>query len=91
MLINSNSSLQLENTNFINNNTTDGGAIYISLYSELQTNMCSFWKNFGKRAGGAIWLQSYSTSVLAGCHFLSNHAVDGGVVYVNNRETCLCA
>ena len=82
----SKSSLQLENTTFTNNNATDGGAIYIDSNSKLQVNMCSFWKNFGTRTGGAIRLKSYSTAVIKDCHFMSNHAVGGGAVSINDPE-----
>ena len=84
--IESQSSLQLKNTNFINNNATDGGAFYIDLRSELQANMCTFWKNLGKRNGGAIKLNDNSAAIIESCHFLSNHAVGGGALYVSNPE-----
>ena len=82
----SNSSLQLENTNFINNNAADGGAIYIQDNSNLQTNTCSFSKNFAKQDGGAIALKGFSTTVVESSHFLSNHAVDGGALCGNDPE-----
>ena len=82
----SKSSVQLETINFTNNNATDGGAIYIQENSKLQTNMSNFWKNLAKRAGGAIMLKGYSTAVIESCHFLSNHAVSGGAVSVNQPE-----
>ena len=81
--IESQSSLQLKNTNFINNNATDGGAFYIDLRSELQANMCSFWKNLGKRNGGAIKLNDNSTAIIESCQFLSNYAISGWAVDVN--------
>ena len=80
------SPLQVENTKFINNNATDGGAIFVQGSSNIEMDMCSFWKNFGNRYGGAIALNSYSTAVIENCDFLSNHAVIGGAVYVNNPE-----
>ena len=82
----SKASLQVENTNFTNNNASDGGAIHIQENSKLQTNMSNFWKNLAKRAGGAIVLKGYSSAVIESCHFLSNYAVDGGAVHVNNPE-----
>ena len=82
----SKSSLQLENTNFTKNNATEGGVIYIDTNSKLQIKRCSFWKNFGKQAGGAIALKGFSTTVIESCHFLSNHAVTGGALYVNYPE-----
>ena len=80
------SPVQVENTNFTNNNAIDAGAIYIDSNSKLQANMCNFWKNLAKRAGGAIVLKGYSSAVIETCHFLSNHAVDGGAVNVNDPE-----
>ena len=82
----SKSSLQLENTNFTNNNATDGGAINIQENSKLQTNMCNFLKNLAKRAGGAIMLKGYSTAVIESCNFLSNHAVEGGAMQADQPE-----
>ena len=79
----SKSSVQVENTNFTNNNATDGGAINIDSTSNLQTNMCSFRKNFGKRDGEAIKLNDNSAAIIESCHFLSNHARSGGAVDVN--------
>ena len=82
----SKSSLHLENTHFTNNNATDGGAIFIDSISKLLTNMCSFWKNFGNRYGGAITLKGYSTAVIESCHFLLNYAVSGGAFNIDGPE-----
>ena len=86
VLINLHSSLQVENTSFIYNNATDGGAIVIHSESNLQTNMCSFQKNFGKRAGGAIILYDNSATIIESCLFLSNHAITGGAVDINDPK-----
>ena len=82
----SKSSVQVENTSFIYNNATDGGAIGIDSHSNLQTNMCIFWKNLGKRTGGAIKLNDNSAAIIESCHFLSNHAVTGGAVDINSPK-----
>ena len=57
-------SLQLKNTNFMNNNANNGGAINIQDNSKVQIKMCSFWENFAKQAGGAITLKANSTAVI---------------------------
>ena len=80
------SSVQVENTSFIYNNATDGGAIRINSHSNLQTNMCSFWNNLGKRSGGAIKLNDNSVAIIESCHFLSNHAATGGAVVINSPK-----
>ena len=77
------SSLIIENTNFTNNNSTDGGAIAVDSNSKLQTKTCIFLKNFAKQTGGAIILQDGATGKIESCHFLGNHAENGGVVYFN--------
>ena len=82
----SKSSVQAENTNFTNNNATDEGAIYIQDNSKLQTNMSNFWKNLAKRTGEAIVLKGYSSAVIETCHFLSNHAISGGAVDINDPK-----
>ena len=72
--------LKTENTNFTNNNSTDGGAIYADSNSKLQTKMCLFGKNFAKQTGGAIKLNGGATAIIESCHFLSNRAENGGAV-----------
>ena len=78
--------IQLENTNFINNNAHHGGAINVQVNSNIQINTCSFWKNFGKKAGGALVIEGCSRALIESCHFLSNHAVNGGAVNINDPE-----
>ena len=80
--------LQIENTNFTSNNSTEGGAISIRSNSELQTQMCNFGKNFAKQDGGAINLDDKSRAVIEYCYFLSNQAMNGqgGAMALNNLE-----
>ena len=84
--ISATSSVTIENTNFINNNGSDGGAIYIEANSTVQAYRCRFLKNFAKQAGGAIELRYYSAAVIECCHLLSNQAIHGGAVNLNNPK-----
>ena len=91
----SNSFLQVENTKFTNNNSTEGGAIHVDSNSELQTKMCSYQNNFAAQSGGAIKISSYSTAEIESCYFLANHAISGGAInsdypeHISVRDTFL--
>ena len=82
------SSLQIENTNFTNNKSSDGGAVYLDSTSKLQANMCMFSKNFAQQSGGAVKLNGHSTVVIKSCQFLANHAWGGpgGALELNNQD-----
>ena len=82
------SSLKIENTNFTNNNSSDGGAIFGDTNSYLQTNSCSFLKNVAKQDGGAISLNGVSTAEIESCRFLSNQAItgQGGAMALSHTE-----
>ena len=84
--IESKSFLQVENTNFINNNSTDGGAIFVDSNSKLKTNLCNYWKNYATQSGGAIEVKGSSTVIIEGCNFLKNHAATGGAIDVENAK-----
>ena len=86
--VQSQSSLKIENTNFTNNNGSDGGAMYIGSTSKLQANMCIFGENFAKQSGGAIELNDGSTIAIESCLFMANHALtgSGGAVDLNDPE-----
>ena len=78
----------MENTNFTNNTSTDGGAVYIKSTYKLQANMCTFWENFAKQSGGAVELHDYARVVIEGCRLMANHARirSGGALNLNNPE-----
>ena len=78
--ISATSSVIIENTNFTNNNSTDGGAICLDGNSKLQSRMCNYWKNFAKQTGGGIKLKGGATAKIESCRFLGNHARSGGAV-----------
>ena len=77
VLVQSKSVMQIETTDFANNNSTNGGAIDIEKYSNLQANECIFWENFAKQDGGAIISDSYASAVIENCYFLANRAWSG--------------
>ena len=80
------SSVTIENTNFTNNNSSDGGAIYIEAKSTLQANMSSFWKNFANQCGGAFQVEGHSRATIENCLFISNNAIHGGAVNLNSPK-----
>ena len=80
------SSLNIENTDFTNNNGSDGGAIYSQDNSKLQTKMCIFWKNFAKQGGGSIKSDKNSVVMIESCSFRLNYAINGGAINLNSPQ-----
>ena len=73
------SSLEMKNTDFTENNSTAGGAIFIGWQTKIHTELCNFTHNSAKEDGGAIKI-FFSTATILGCHFQSNNAVRGGAM-----------
>ena len=73
------SSLEMKNTNFTENNSTAGGAIFVGWQTKIHTELCNFTHNSAKEDGGAIKI-FFSTATILGCHFQSNSAVRGGAM-----------
>ena len=73
---------EIENTNFTENNGSEGGAICIEDASKFQTKMCSYRGNIAEQIGGALDLEHVSKATIEDCHFLSNKAVrdSGGAI-----------
>ena len=77
-----NSSLEIENTDFSNNNSSYGGAIFVGAQAKIHTVACNFVQNSANQEGGAINVY-LSTATLQRCQFQSNNAVKGGAINLN--------
>ena len=75
------SSLEMKNTDFTDNNSTAGGAIFVGWQTKIHTELCNFTHNSAKEDGGAIKI-FFSTATIIGCHFQSNNAVTGGAIII---------
>ena len=75
------SSLGMKNTDFTDNNSTAGGAIFVGRQTKIHTELCNFTHNSAKEDGGAIKV-FFSTATIIGCHFQSNNAVRGGAMII---------
>ena len=77
------SSLEMENTVFTDNNSTDGGAISAG-WTKIHTEFCNFIQNSAK-IGGAIYIY-YSIATIQSCQFQSNKAVRGGAMLIDHPK-----
>jgi hypothetical protein len=83
------SKIIVENSNFTNNTGWNGGAICnsyetIIINSKFTNNTAHAPEgNYGYSRGGAVF---GGNAYILGCNFISNHALDGGAIYLNNSN-----
>ena len=81
------SNVILNNINFINGNSTLGGAINASDFDNFTVNGCNFSNNFANGSGGAILSHANNTQI-NDCNFDGNHAdFNGGAVYLEGKDS----
>lgn len=78
----SSGTITLKNLNFINGNSNDGGAIYITGSAKYTIINCTFANNKVSNYGGAIYDNVIETLTIIGCKFTGNEAsFYGGAIY----------
>ena len=83
------SKIIVENSNFTNNTGWNGGAICnsyetIIINSNFTNNTAHAPEgNYGYDCGGAVF---GGNAYIMGCNFISNHALEGGAIYLNNSN-----
>ena len=81
------SNVILNNINFINGNSTVGGAINANDFDNFTVNGCNFSNNFVNASGGAI-LSNANNTKINDCNFDGNHAdYNGGAVYLAGKDS----
>lgn len=92
---------QINNSKFIHNKSTTGGAVYIgSAFRSGQTQYSvsnakftntEFKNNYSTAGGGAVYIIHTDTSEFGNCDFISNTTTSsagyGGAIYINKNST----
>lgn len=82
-------SATINDSSFTQNTGQYGGAIAIEMTSAITANDCTFLDNNSTYLGGALYYQSYGTTVsqFTDCQFFANFAMsNGGGVYMGNAN-----
>ena len=83
------SNVILNNINFINGNSTVGGAIGANNFENFTVNGCNFSNNFANGSGGAIASYANNTKI-NDCNFDGNHAdYNAGAVYLAGKDSSI--
>ena len=74
--------ITLKNLKFVDGNTPDGGAVYITGSAKFTIINCTFINNKANSYGGAIYNNVLDTLTIKDCKFTGNEArVSGGAIY----------
>ena len=74
--------ITLKNLKFVDGNTHDGGAVYITGSAKFTIINCTFINNKVDSYGGAIYNNALDTLTIKDCKFTGNEArVSGGAIY----------
>lgn len=82
--------LYLDQVNFYNGISSQGGAVYLSGQSSVYFYRSAFDNNYSGSKGGAIYASGYSHLEFSSCTFTRNHAsAEGDDIYSANSEKTL--
>lgn len=82
----SNATLDLSDSQFINNRGSEGGGLYVLSRSMIPVQDCYFEGNLGGQTGGAGYFDGDGPLVMERCQFIGNTATERGGGALNIRD-----